>query len=373
MEYQVCKRCVMDTTDATIYFDEKGVCNHCHKFDSYVLPQIQKCTQDKLDAKIAQIKKECKNQAYDAVIGLSGGVDSSYLLHYMKIHYGLRILAVHVDAGWNTKVANDNIQKLVNQLKIPLHTITIDWEEMRKLQVAFLRSGVANCDAPQDMAFFASVYGYTSKNNIRYVLSGFNLATESIFPISWVHSSMDSIQMKDIYKRYGGGVMKTFPIAGFFKYYFYYPFIKKMQVISPLNYINYSKKQAVATLSEIYDWQNYGEKHDESIWTRFFQSYFLMKKFGYDVRKPYYSSSILSGEMTRDEAINRLKPFSEEALAKDLEFVLDKLQLTLSQWQEIMETPKKDYTEYANNHKLYLLKQKYFDIFFPHSYFWVTD
>lgn len=374
MKYRVCSRCVMDTSDPLIKFDEKEVCNHCHRFDSFVVPQWQNCTKEKLDSKIQQIKRECKDKDYDCIIGLSGGVDSSYVLHYMKVNYDLRILAVHIDAGWNTQTANENIKKLVNKLQIPLHTITIDWEEMRDLQVAFLKSGVANCDTPQDHAFFASLYGYAVENNIRYVLSGFNLATESIFPTSWVHSSIDSIQLKDIHRKFGTIPLKDYPIVGFFKYWFYYPFVKKFRVISPLNYISYSKKEAIRILNEVYGWQNYGEKHEESLWTKFFQSYFLIKKFGYDVRKPYYSSLILSGEMTREEALKALTNMpSERSLQQTLEIVLEKLKLTPQQWQSIMESPKKDYTEYANNHKLYLLKQKYFDVYFPFSYFWEAD
>lgn len=374
MKYQICSRCVMDTSDPLIYFDEKGVCNHCHRYDDFVIPQWQNCTKERLDSKIQQIKEECKNKPYDCIIGLSGGVDSSYVLHYMKTNYDLRILAVHIDAGWNTQIANENIKKLVNKLQIPLHTITINWEEMRDLQVAFLKSGVANCDTPQDHAFFASLYGYAVENNIRYVLSGFNLATESIFPTSWVHSSIDSMQLEDIHKKFGEIPLKTYPVVGFFKYWFYYPFVKKFRIISPLNYINYNKKEAISILNASYNWQNYGEKHEESLWTKFFQSYYLMKKFGYDVRKPYYSSMILSGGMSREEALNQLLVMpTEESLRQDLNNILDKLQLTPAQWQAIMESPKRDYTKYANNHKLYLLKQKYFDVYFPFSYFWITD
>ena len=365
MKYQICSRCVMDTSDPLIKFDEKGVCNHCYRYDDFVIPQWQNCTKEKLDSKIQQIKQECKNKPYDCIIGLSGGVDSSYVLHYMKTNYDLRILAVHIDAGWNTQIANENIKKLVNKLQIPLHTITINWEEMRDLTIAFLKSGVANCDVPQDHAFFGSLYDCAIKNNISCVLNGFNYATESVFPFAWAHSAMDSLQLKDIHKKFGKEPLVTFPVVSFFDYWIHYPHIKKIEVISPLNFIAYSKQIALETLSKEYGWENYGNKHCESIWTKFFQEYFLPTKFGYDKRRPHYSSMILAGEMSREEALKKLEsPAYQGNLEEDLKVILGKLGLSKAEWEEIMQTPKKSYKDYENNEELYQYKKQYLDRFF---------
>ncbi|MCL9822735.1 N-acetyl sugar amidotransferase [Helicobacter colisuis] len=365
-EYQVCVRCVMDTSDPEITFDENGVCSHCQRFDNEILPRWNSFSKEWLDKKIQAIKQERSNDVYDAIIGVSGGIDSSYLLHYMATEYHLRILAVHVDAGWNTKVAENNIEKLVKKLGIELHTIKIDWEEMRDLSVAFLKSGVANCDVPQDMAFFASLYKYAIKHNVRHVLTGSNLATESILPSSWGHDAMDSLQLRDIHKKFGKKPLVTFPVVSFFDYYIYYPHINKMEVLIPLNNISYSKQIALDLLQKEYNWEDYGSKHCESVWTKFFQEYFLPTRFGYDKRRPHYSSMILAGDMTREEAMELLKKpaYNLDNLEKDLEIILDKLQLTRQEWDDIMNAPLKSYKDYENNEKLYEFKKQHLDIFF---------
>ncbi|RAX52290.1 N-acetyl sugar amidotransferase [Helicobacter sp. 11-8110] len=365
-EYQVCARCVMDTSDPEITFDENGVCSHCQRFDNEILPRWNSFSKEWLDKKIQAIKQERSNDAYDAIIGISGGIDSSYLLHYMATEYSLRILAVHVDAGWNTKVAENNIEKLVKKLGIELHTIKIDWGEMRDLSVAFLKSGVANCDVPQDMAFFASLYEYAIKHNVRHVLTGSNLATESILPSSWEHNAMDSLQLRDIHKKFGKKPLVTFPIMSFFDRCIKYPHVNKMEVLIPLNNISYSKQIALDLLQKEYNWEDYGSKHCESVWTKFFQEYFLPTRFGYDKRRPHYSSMILAGDMTRKEAMELLKKpaYNLDNLEKDLEIILDKLQLTRQEWDDIMNAPLKSYKDYENNEKLYEFKKQHLDIFF---------
>ena len=368
MKYQICNRCVMDTSDPEITFTNSaggGICSHCMKFDEEILPYWRGFSKEWLEKKIAFIKQECKNKPYDCIIGLSGGVDSSYLLHYMKTHYDLRILAVHTDAGWNTHTAKRNISKLTEKLQIPLHTIKVDFDEMRDLTIAFLKSGVANCDVPQDHAFFGSLYNCAIQNNISCVLNGFNYATESVFPFAWAHSAMDSLQLKDIHKRFGKEPLITFPVVSFFDYWVYYPHIKKIKVISPLNFIAYSKQIALETLSKEYGWENYGNKHCESIWTKFFQEYFLPTKFGYDKRRPHYSSMILAGEMSREEALKKLEsPAYQGNLEEDLKVILGKLGLSKAEWEEIMQTPKKSYKDYENNEELYQYKKQYLDRFF---------
>lgn len=363
MKLHTCSRCVMDETDPEISFDSQGVCNHCHRFDEVLSKQWKRDGLSELQGMIERIKAKQKNKKYDCIIGLSGGVDSSYALYKAVKEFGLRVLAVHVDAGWNSEIATNNIQKLIDTLGVDLQTITIPWEEMRDLQVAFLRSGVANCDTPQDHAFFASLYGFAVKSGARYVINGLNIATESTFPTAWEHSAMDSMQLLDIHRRFGKHPLNHFPVVSFWDYYFYYPYIARLRALPILNYMDYHKQKAIEFLQSEIGWQSYGAKHHESIWTRFFQNYFLPQKFGYDKRKPHLSSLILSGEMTREQALAELeKPlYDEELLKSDLEFILDKLELSPLEWEEIMQTPPRSYQEYANNHRLYELKKAYID------------
>lgn len=363
MNNKVCTRCIMDTSDPKIIFDKDGVCSHCKRFDTLLSPQWRKEGFDELKLMVAKIKQEQKDDAYDCLIGLSGGVDSSYLLYLAVKKLGLRVLAVHIDAGWNSLTAVSNIEKLVKKLNVDLETVVIDWEEMRDLQVAFLKSGVANCDAPQDHAFFSALYKFAARKNIKYILNGSNISTESVLPFSWEHFAMDGIQLKDIHKQFGKKKLKTFPVTGFFKYYFYYPYISKIKVLTPLNFINYNKKEALSILCDELNWQNYGRKHGESIWTKFFQNYFLPKRFGFDKRKAHLSSLILSGEITREEALLEIeKPlYKEQELKEDLCYIQNKLMLTNEEWRKIESLPIKHYTDYKNNENLYQIKKKYID------------
>lgn len=362
-KYQICKRCVMDTTDKDIRFDAKGICNHCNRYDNILVHQWKKDGFQEILNIAENIKMNQKNQKYDCIIGLSGGIDSSYLLYFATKKLNLRVLAVHIDAGWNSISAVNNIEKLVKKLNVDLHTIVIDWEEMKDLQLSFLKSGVANCDAPQDHAFFSALYQFSIKQKIKYVLTGSNIATESVLPFSWEHFAMDSIQLKDIHKKFGSKKLKTFPVTSFFKYYFYYPYIKKQEIIAPLNYIKYSKKEAIQVLKSKFSWEEYGAKHNESVWTKFFQNYFLPKKFNFDKRKAHLSSLILSEEITRDEAIEELnKPlYKSDELEQDLQYIKNKLNLNDKEWEDIFNLPTKHYTNYKNNENLYQFKKKYFD------------
>ncbi len=359
-KYQVCTRCVMDTTDPEITFDENGVCNHCHYFDREVKPRWFPNEEGKrrLEGIVDRIKEENRNKQYDCIIGLSGGVDSSYLA--LKVHeLGLRPLVVHVDGGWNSELAVHNIKVLLDYCGWDLVTVVIDWEEMRDLQIAYLKSGVSNQDVPQDHAFFASLYKYAVKNHIRYVLSGGNIATEAIFPRSWHYPAMDSRNLKAIHKKYGHKPLKTFPTISFWQYYFYFPFVKKMHAIRPLNYMPYSRKKAIEELEEI-GWRNYGRKHGESVFTKFFQNYYLPKRYGYDKRRPHLSSMILSGEITREEAIRELdKPLYEEnELQEDRRFIEKKLGLTEDEFTKLLEAPLRQATDFASYRNLYVFMKK---------------
>ncbi len=349
--YQICSRCVMDTSDPQITFDAEGVCNHCHEFDTVT---SKRWFPDEEGAKrlrdiCEKIKKEGAGKDYDCIIGLSGGIDSSYLA--LKIRdYGLRPLVVHVDGGWNSELAVFNIEQVVKHCGYDLHTHVIDWEEMRDLQVAYLRSEIANQDVPQDHAFFASLYHFAVKNNIKYVISGGNIATESVFPRAWHHQAMDVDNLVDIHKKFGSIRLKNYPKVGIFQYYFYFPFIYKMKTVRPLNYMPYDKREALAYLKEHIGYKDYGRKHGESVFTKFFQNYYLPRKFGYDKRRPHLSSQILSKEISRVEALEALEQplYDERELKDDIEYVAKKLQMSNEELVRLSTGPGKDYSVYKN-------------------------
>ncbi|MEW5825444.1 MAG: N-acetyl sugar amidotransferase [Candidatus Bipolaricaulota bacterium] len=354
-EYQVCVRCVMDTSDPEIVFDANGVCNHCHYFDDVVKQRWFPNDEGlrRLAAIAARIKAEGDRKPYDCILGLSGGADSSYLA--LKVHeLGLRPLVLHVDAGWDYELAVRNIEILLKHCGWDLETVVIDWEEVRDLQLAYLKAGVSNQDVPQDHAFFAALYGYAIKNGIRHVLVGGNYATESIFPRSWHHPAMDSRNLKAIHRRFGRIPLRTYPTVSFFKYYFWHPFVRHLQVIRPLNYMPYSRSGAVREL-EALGWRDYGRKHGESVFTRFFQNHYLVERFGYDKRRPHFASLILSGQMTREQALKALAEtlYTSEDLARDRIYVLKKLGISEAEWKGYFEAPCRRADEFPSSETLY--------------------
>lgn len=351
--YQMCTRCCMDTTDHEITFDQNGVCNHCHYFDNqlkhYWFPDER--GEPLLRKMVAEVQEFGRGKPYDSIIGLSGGVDSSYLACKVK-EWGLRPLAVHVDGGWNSELAVKNIEQIVTRAGLDLVTHVVDWDEMRDLQLAFLKSHVANQDSPQDHAFFAALYNFAVKNGIKYVISGSNYATESILPVSWGYDPMDVRHVKSIHKQFGTVPLKTFPLVSFFDFHVYYPQIKEMTVLRPLNLTYYNKSYAIEYLEKNYGWRYYGGKHYESRWTRFFQAYYLPTKFNYDKRKAHLASLVVAGEISRDEALKELeKPlYTENELAEDKAFVAKKLGISVEELDELVHAPPKHYTDYPNSH-----------------------
>lgn len=352
--YQVCTRCVMDTTDPEIEFDEQGVCSHCHYFDNSVRPTWPSLEGDpvKLEEMIAAVKAYGKGKRYDCIIGLSGGIDSSFVA--VKVaEWGLRPLVVHVDAGWNSELAVMNIEQICRRLGFDLVTHVVDWEEMRDMQLAFLRSNLANQDVPQDHAFFAALYGYAEKAGIKYVINGGNFATESILPATWGYDAMDATHVKAIHARFGSRSRGDFPVVSFFDLYVKYPFILKMEVLRPLNCLPYNKEEAIRILEKDYGWRYYGGKHYESRWTRFFQAYYLPYKFGYDKRKAHLSSLVVSGQMTRAEALEALKAplYDPKLLAEDKIFIAKKLGLSLTEFEALVEQPAHHFSEFPNHQR----------------------
>lgn len=358
---KICSRCVMNTSDPEISFDEYGVCNHCTDFDRVALQQWFPneeggCRWERI---AGEIKTAGSRGEYDCILGLSGGVDSSYLALKAK-EWGLRPLVVHVDAGWNSELAVANIENIVKHCGYDLHTHVVDWEEMRDLHLAYLRAGVANQDVPQDHIFFASLYHFATKNGIRYILSGGNLATEGIFPNAWHGSAMDAINLRAIHKRFGERPLKRYKTISFFDYYLWYPFMKKMRTVRPLNYMPYVKTEALAELEQSVGYKPYPRKHGESLFTKLFQNYYLPTKFGYDKRRPHLSSLIVSGQMTREEALAKLEEplYDPQELEIDIAYFCKKLRISRAQFDEFMNATPHHYTDFPTWEGRYRLLKK---------------
>lgn len=351
LNYQCCSRCVMDTTDPKITFDAEGVCNHCHQFDERARREWFPNDEGgrRWNTLVAQMKANGQGKEYDCILGLSGGVDSSYLA--LKVHEsGLRPLVMHVDAGWNTELAVANIEAVVKHCGFDLHTHVVDWEDMRDLHLAFLRAAVANQDVPQDHIFFASLYHFATSNGIRHILSGGNLATEGIFPSSWHGSAMDAINLKAIHKQYGERKLAHYKTISFFDCYIWYPFIKKMRTLRPLNYMPYDKAEALKELQEKVGYKPYPRKHGESLFTKVFQNHYLPQKFGMDKRRPHLASLIASGQMTRDEALSKLDEalYDPAELEIDITYFCKKLRISRQQFDELMKAPTHHYSDFPN-------------------------
>ena len=349
--YKICTRCVMDTTDPEILFNKNGVCNHCIKFSEVTIKKWFPNDEGtkKLEAIYAKMKKENSHKEYDCILGLSGGVDSSYLA--LKLYEAdIRPLVVHVDGGWNSELAVQNIESIVNYCGWDLHTIVIDWEEMKDLQLAYLKSGIANQDVPQDHAYFASLYHFATKHNINYIISGGNISTEGIFPSSWHWSAMDAINLKGIYEKFGTNKLKNYKTIGFYELYLYYPFIKKMKTIRPLNFMPYIKSEVLSELKERIGYKEYARKHGESLFTKFFQNYYLPMKFGFDKRKPHLSSLVVSGQMSREDALQELeKPlYNDRELKNDKEYIAKKLGVSDEEFEQILQSPSHNYSDFPN-------------------------
>lgn len=360
--YQICNVCIMDTTDPEIVFDETGQCNHCKRYEewhqSHVGNPLSLKEREKL--MVDKIKADGVGHDYDCIMGISGGVDSSYLTYYASQVLGLRVMAVHVDAGWNSELAVNNIENLVTNLNIDLHTIVIDWEEIRDLQRSFFCASVPNVDTPQDHAFFAAMYKEAVKFKHKHVLNGGNMSTESILPTYWGYDAMDKIHIMDIHKKFGRIKLKKYPTLGPFEKLIIFPYYHSFQVHRPLELINYNKQEAKNFLMSELGWRDYGGKHYESKFTQFFQAHYLPEKFGFDKRRAHLSSLIVSKQMTREEALNEIgKPLYDPIeLEQDREYIIKKLGFSLSEWQDIMTAEPKTEHDYKNEISLSLKIRK---------------
>ncbi len=343
----------MDTTDAAITFDAAGVCDHCRTFREDTLPSWDTGPAGRaaLERVVERIKAEGKGRDFDCIMGMSGGIDSSYLTYIAKEELGLRPLVFHVDAGWNSQEAVNNIEKLVDGLGLDLFTEVIDWEEMRDLQLAFFKAGVPHLDVPQDHAFFATMYKFAEQHGIRTILTGANLSTECVRnPVEWMYFATDTRQIRDIHARFGTRPLRRFPLSNILRHKVWLRYVRRIQVVRPLNHVPYHKEQAMDLLVARYGWQRYPQKHFESRFTRFYEGYWLPTRFGYDTRKVQYSSLILTGQMRRDEALERLRtPAHDPAtLAADFEYVATKLGIGTTELEGYLRMPKRTYRDYRN-------------------------
>ena len=353
----------MDTTDSRITFDENGVCDHCNTFFSEIQPSwhTDENSEQKLNKIVNKIKENGKGKDFDCILGMSGGIDSSYLLYLAKVKLGLKPLVFHVDAGWNTQLAVNNIEKLIDKLGLDLFTHVIDWEEIKDLQLAYFKSGVPHIDVPQDHAFFAIMYHFASKYKVKHILTGGNYSTECVRnPMEWMYFQSDSFQLKDIHKKFGTKPIKNYLVTNILWHKFYLPYFKGIKVYKPLDYILYNKNEAMQFLMDKFGWQPYPQKHFESRFTRFYESYWLYERFGYDVRKVQFSSLILTGQMTREEALNELTklPYDNETIHHEFEYVATKLGIPVEELQSYMDMPKKTYKDYKSQENIYLIGAK---------------
>ncbi len=352
----ICKRCIMDTSDPEIIFDSNGICNHCIRYEDRVKNELHNGEEGgkKLNSLLSDMKQKMGNGEYDCIIGVSGGVDSTMVAYLAKKRFGLNPLAVHLDNGWNSELAVNNIHKTLEILEIDLYTHVIDWEEFKDLQLSFLNSSFINAEIPSDHAIIALLFQIASQKKTPYILGGSNIVTEGILASSWVYDYKDWRLIKGIHKRFGSKRLKTFPHYGMLRL-FYYVFLKRIKYIPILNFIDYDKEEAMDIIQNELGWVYYGGKHYESIYTRFYQSYILPHKYGVDKRKAHLSTLIMSGQMSREEAIEEIQKesYPSDLMEEDREYVIKKLGLTEDEFNEIMNLPIRSYKDYPNSSFFY--------------------
>jgi N-acetyl sugar amidotransferase len=366
-EYQICTKCVMDTTDSLITFNSDGVCNHCIEYEklvnSWQLPAYLK--ENKIQQVFSEIKKVQRKKKYDCIIGLSGGVDSSYIA-YLASKHNLRPLCVHLDNGWNSELATHNIHNIVEKLNFDLYTHVIDWKEFSELQKAFFNADVIDIELLSDHAIFGVIIDLARKHGIKYILSGSNISTEAILPKSWVHRKQDLTNILDIYEKCGSSTkLKTFPKVSTLKHVFLM-YALGYTVIKPLNFIQFNKDEAKNLLMKELDWRDYGGKHYESIFTKFYQAYILPEKFNVDKRRAHLSTLINSGQISREDALNELKKplYEQKELVEDKDFVLKKLNFSEAWFDSYIKRPPKSHLSFKSDQRIYNILAKVKNRFF---------
>jgi len=360
MYIKECTKCLLSDADTKqITFNDDGICSYCQFFDQ----QVASLPADKtlfLNKKVDEIKAKGKNQKYDCLLGLSGGLDSSYMAFLAK-QLGLRPLVIHLDNGWNSDIAVKNIEKICDKLDFELYTYVIDWDEFMTLQKAYLRAGVIDIEVLTDHAIYAILYKLANKFNIKYTLNGYNYETEAIMPKGWTYNKRDFSNIKDIAAQYAKNFkFKTFPSIDFYKSLYYFWFVK-LESFYMLNYVDYDKSKAKEFLIKEVDWTDYGGKHFESVFTKFYQSYILPIKFGIDKRKAHYSNLICAGKMTKPEAQEIISQalYKDSELAEDKEYILKKLKMDEAEFDNLMKQPPKSHNDFKTDQPLW---NKYFKL-----------
>lgn len=350
-----CTRCIMDTSDPNITFDDQGVCDYCRNFEVNISPTWNPTlgSPASLSALADRIRHDGRGKDFDCIIGLSGGLDSSYVAYIAKVKMGLRPLLFHVDAGWNTDQAVGNIEKLVDGLGLDLYTEVVNWDSVKRMQVAFLRSGIPDQDLVQDAAFFSGLYKFARKYGIKHVITGSNFSTECCRePEEWGgYLGIDKTLFSDIWLKCGDGKPNDdFPLVDILVYKLFYQKLMGMQVHHPLNLVPYVKRDAEDELERLYGWKRFQHKHHESRFTRFYEDYWLPRRFGYEKRRAHFSSLIITGQMTREAALDRIShpEMDEFFLKQEFEYVAHKLGLSVQELEELFNSPKKTYRNYKN-------------------------
>lgn len=345
--YQICKCCVMDTTDEDISFDENGICMRCNEYKERIEPEWNhgKGHENELRNLISEIKKSGEGKQYDCILGLSGGLDSSYMLHLAVKEWNLHPFVFHIDAGWNLPVAEKNIRKLTDKLGVELHIEKMDWDEMREMQLAWFRTGLEPLDAPQDHAFIAMIDKYSRKLGVKYILNGYNISTEIVAdPLSWskgAGQTGDGTYMKAVIKKKCSIPIKHYTFTNGFKHKFWIPYVLGVKTTKPLNLVPVTRKQMIDTLVNEYDYEPYGQKHFEDLLTKFLEGWWSPTRFGHDIRRAQLSSLVITGQMTREEALLILEqpPLTKEESEYLFEEVAKRLEITEEELTGFHELP----------------------------------
>jgi N-acetyl sugar amidotransferase len=337
----------MDTSDSDIHFDSEGVCSHCNRYDLLRNVEYENSSKE-FQAIIDRIKKRGKSYPYDCIVAFSGGTDSSYMLHKLK-DCGLRVLAAHYNSGWNTEEANHNVKSMTDIIGVDLYEYTVGFEEFRALQIAYLKAGVIDLDVPTDHALYGSLYQAAVDKNVPFILTGHNFETECVMGDSWVTDKLDSKNLLDIYNQYGDGTpLKSFPIQTLRKKFVNYN-IRKIEMIFILNYLDYDKEKASEEMKALYGWERVRVKHGESIWTRFYQCHILPTRFGVDKRRAHFSNLILSGGMTRNEALLELdQPAYKDDLDEDRKVIFEKYRIDKEEFNDWMTQPIRKHSDFKD-------------------------
>lgn len=357
---RMCVRCIMDTSDPAIEFDEAGVCHHCRRRDRLVatLPRTLEEGRARFERIVERMKADGRGRDYDCLLGISGGVDSSYLAH-LAARSGLRPLVVHFDNGWNSELAVRNIESVITRLGLDLKTYVVDWEEFRDIQLSLLKAGVIDLEILSDQAIVATLFRLARQNRIRYILSGHNVATETHLPDAWTWMKFDARNIRAIQRRFGSRPIRSTPLLGILGYVVN-QFVHRFRFVWPLNLVGYDKRQALELLKREYGWREYATKHGESIVTRFYQNYILPVKFGVDKRRAHLSSLICAGQLSREEALGRIAqpPCSAMELEEDLQYFIKKLGLERGQFEAMMREPPHSHLDYPSEYGRYLLLRR---------------